>query len=346
MMTSRAMRAREERRGIVLVLVLAMLGLLALVAVTFATYAGQSKITNRIFMQSLFQPQADELIDFGLAQLITDTNDIRSAIRGHSLARDMYGNDATGNAILSYSPTTGLQFQITGVTATTTLNQYILTTNIQTNDSNFYGYNFTRWIMRVGYTGNRTYNGTLVVSQTAMVNQTFEILNDDATQTYRQFTVFINAGINGVNPVDVATALYNPTAFNGYGSFDSASGSLHDGGGCGHHHAGGEFDGIAVQCGRPLAARVQRPGRQRVDDVVGDDSASSNSQHDDGVAGLLLWELPLHRPLCGGSLRLARPHRRDGEQRAGFRAVSRDRRDGRGLRRLRPGKLVHRRSEC
>jgi len=45
MMTSRAMRARAERRGIVLVLVLAMLGLLALVAVTFATYAGQSKIT-------------------------------------------------------------------------------------------------------------------------------------------------------------------------------------------------------------------------------------------------------------------------------------------------------------
>ena len=51
-------------------------------------------------MQSLFQPQADELIDFGLAQLITDTNDIRSAIRGHSLARDMFGNDATGNALL------------------------------------------------------------------------------------------------------------------------------------------------------------------------------------------------------------------------------------------------------
>ena len=49
-------------------------------------------------MLSLFQPQADELIDFGLAQLITDTNDIRSVIRGHSLARDMYGNDATGNA--------------------------------------------------------------------------------------------------------------------------------------------------------------------------------------------------------------------------------------------------------
>ena len=64
-------------------------------------------------MLSLFQPQADELIDFGLAQLITDTNDIRSVIRGHSLARDMYGNDATGNALLSFSPTTRAAFSIT-----------------------------------------------------------------------------------------------------------------------------------------------------------------------------------------------------------------------------------------
>src|ERR1700677_4491209 len=92
MLTSSAKRG-GERRGIVLVLVLAMLGLLALVGVTFATYAAQSKINNKQFMLSLFQPQADELIDFGLAQLITDTNDVRSVIRGHSLARDMFGND-------------------------------------------------------------------------------------------------------------------------------------------------------------------------------------------------------------------------------------------------------------
>ena len=83
MLTSRS--ARADSRGIVLVLVLAMLGLLALVGVTFATYAQQSRITNKEFMLSIFQPQADELIDFGLAQLITDTNDIRSVIRGHSM---------------------------------------------------------------------------------------------------------------------------------------------------------------------------------------------------------------------------------------------------------------------
>ena len=86
------------RRGIVLVLVLAMLGLLALIGVTFATFSGQARINARNFAQSVIQPQDDELMDFALQQLITDTGDLRSAIRGHSLARDMFGNDAATTA--------------------------------------------------------------------------------------------------------------------------------------------------------------------------------------------------------------------------------------------------------
>ena len=103
------------------------------------------------FMQSLFQPQADELIDFGLAQLITDTNDIRSVIRGHSLARDMYGNDATRETPLLWAQPErrGCRSRSARSTQVTGTNQYTLTTNIQSNDTAFYGYNFSRWIMRV-----------------------------------------------------------------------------------------------------------------------------------------------------------------------------------------------------
>ena len=54
--------------------------------------------------QSLIQPQDDELMDFALSQLINDTGDPRSVIRGHSLARDMYGNDATSNGYLPLDP--------------------------------------------------------------------------------------------------------------------------------------------------------------------------------------------------------------------------------------------------
>jgi large repetitive protein len=236
MMISRASRA-GERRGIVLVLVLAMLGLLALVGVTFATYANQSKINNKQFMLSLFQPQADELIDFGLAQLITDTNDIRSVIRGHSLARDMFGNDATGNnSLLSFSPASGLPFSITQATTGPNPNQYLLTTNIAQNDSSFFGYDFTRWIMRVSYNVAPTNGGT------GTITQSFEVLADSkynfSSNNPRTLLVYINpidaggsipvgwnlntAGLGGTTsvagtaadpylPVGMGTALYNPT---------------------------------------------------------------------------------------------------------------------------------------
>ena len=205
--------SRPERRGIVLVLVLAMLGLLALIGVTFATFSGQSRINNRNYQQSLLQPQAEELMDFALAQLITDTSDVRSAIRGHSLARDMFGNDASTNGFLPLNPTTGGPFFITGVAPTTLNGQAAvnLTTNIQSNDLNFFGFNFTRWIMKVGYNLNPG------VGSGQPPNQSFEILLDNKTGTNRVFTVAPfdgdtqNAPVPTSNPVALFTTLNNPT---------------------------------------------------------------------------------------------------------------------------------------
>ena len=47
--------SRIERRGIVLVLVLAMLGLLALIGVTFATFSSQARINARNYAQSVLE---------------------------------------------------------------------------------------------------------------------------------------------------------------------------------------------------------------------------------------------------------------------------------------------------
>jgi len=85
----------RHRRGVVLVVVLGMLGLLALVGVTFATFSGQAQIGARNFSQSLQVPKANDVFDWGLSQLINDTDNPLSAIRGHSLKRDMYGNDSS-----------------------------------------------------------------------------------------------------------------------------------------------------------------------------------------------------------------------------------------------------------
>ena len=81
-----------------------MLALMALIGVTFATFSGQSRISARNFAQSVNQPQRDELMDYALSQLISDTPDLRSAIRGHSMARDMYGSDANFNGYLASRP--------------------------------------------------------------------------------------------------------------------------------------------------------------------------------------------------------------------------------------------------
>ena len=150
---------KRVRRGIVLVLVLAMLGLLALIGVTFATFSGQAKINARNFAQSVLGPQDDELMDFALSQLITDTSDVRSAIRGHSLARDMYGNDANFNGYLTANPnpaSNGLLHFTYIQPAANNAALYDVQTDlpIPANAPVLYGYNFTHWIIRMSYTGD------------------------------------------------------------------------------------------------------------------------------------------------------------------------------------------------
>ena len=202
-------QGKRERRGIVLVLILGVLALMAVIGVAFATFSGQSRISARNFAQSVNQPQRDELMDYALEQLIGDTADIRSSIRGHSMARDMYGNDGNFNGYLASRPDGDFMppqsdpyFYITDVTAGTgTL--YNLTTNIPANDPAFYGYNFTRWTLRVSY------NGTLANGGTGVVAQTLEVLADTSPSGYRVFTV-------SIAPTDAATTLINPTVTTSY----------------------------------------------------------------------------------------------------------------------------------
>ena len=212
-MLASSRRDQRERRGIVLVLVLGILALMALIGITFATFSGQSRISARNYMQSMNQPQRDELMDYALSQLISDTPDHRSAIRGHSMARDMYGNDGSFNGYLPsrpdgryMAPNNDPYFYITGVTAGTGT-QYLLTTNIPSNDSTFYGYSFTRWNLRVSY---------LTIG---LVDQTLEILADSgfnsSSAAGRVFTVNIgltegNSNSTATPPI-LATALHNPT---------------------------------------------------------------------------------------------------------------------------------------
>jgi large repetitive protein len=199
--------APARRRGLILILVLAVLALMALIGVTFATLAAQGKVNARNFAQSVLMPRSNELMDFALEQLIVDTSDIRSALRGHSLARDMYGNDASNNGYLAADPTSGAPFTITKVqpvVGSAGLYDFQTSIPIPSVNPTYYGYIFTRWTLRLSYTGN-------AIPHPA--DQTFEILYDNYLPGDTT-TAFGGSGFHvfRVTPVDATTALVNPTA--------------------------------------------------------------------------------------------------------------------------------------
>jgi large repetitive protein len=193
-----------QRRGVVLVLILAMLGIMALIGVTFATLSGQSQVNARNFAQSLAQPDPEKVMDFGMSQLINDTNLPASALRGHSLKRDMFGNDSIASnvsAINNFALEIGCylpQLPYLGVPAldysslfflnvrTTTYNglpalQYQTNIPIGTaaNGATF-GLNFLNWYLKLAPAPVQTIaNGPTLIAP----SQTFEVVADDDTGT-------------------------------------------------------------------------------------------------------------------------------------------------------------------
>jgi hypothetical protein len=92
----------DQRRGIILLVVLALLTLFAIVGISFVLYANSQATSSRYSRESESPviPDMDPelLLASFLNQLIYDAPDdlgIYSAMRGHSLARSMYGYNST-----------------------------------------------------------------------------------------------------------------------------------------------------------------------------------------------------------------------------------------------------------
>ena len=190
--------SQAKRRGIVLVVVLGMLGLMALIGVTFATFAGQSLINAATSVREWPRPQAETLMDYALAQLINDTNNPVSAIRGHSLLRDMYGNDSvfrgatptinpasdTGGVLSSVYTHNGSPVNLifTGVvprvsSAVSPLPTPFYNRPLQYADQHPHG-------VSASITGSTSPDGSSG-SAYGTVPQTFEVLEDDSTSAGR-----------------------------------------------------------------------------------------------------------------------------------------------------------------
>jgi hypothetical protein len=104
--------SRDARRGVILIVVLALLTLFAIVGLSFVLYAQAEAESSRLSKESftLRQPleSPDRMWSFALSQLLYDCPDdatgVYSGLRGHSLARSMYGFDNYIDANNNYVP--------------------------------------------------------------------------------------------------------------------------------------------------------------------------------------------------------------------------------------------------
>ncbi len=89
--------AAHRRRGIALIVVLALLAIVSVLAVTFVALSGAEQSASEQYGNLVRRTIADlepaELFEAVLGQIVADTDNATSALRGHSLLRDMYGSD-------------------------------------------------------------------------------------------------------------------------------------------------------------------------------------------------------------------------------------------------------------
>src|SRR5262245_59417469 len=87
----------EKRRGVVLLVVISLLSIFAVVGLSFVYYADAEATSSRTVREASQPSRGDidpeMLFAFGMGQMLYDTPNEYSALRGHSMARSIYGGD-------------------------------------------------------------------------------------------------------------------------------------------------------------------------------------------------------------------------------------------------------------
>lgn len=120
---TRQRHTSSKRSGVILLVVITLLTLFAVVGVTFVIFAQSEASAARVWRdgETLQRPDMDSemLLAYFLNQLIYDTDNPHSALRGHSLARSVYGKaggtvpfNGTGRIHTNNDPTLDDFYQI------------------------------------------------------------------------------------------------------------------------------------------------------------------------------------------------------------------------------------------
>src|SRR5262249_40357944 len=118
MLHTESLAAPQPRRGVILLVVLALLTLFALVGLSFVLYANAEAEASRLNREALnlYRPDMNPevLLQYFLEQLVYDVPDneagVYSALRGYSLARSMYGYDDAGRNDVPFHGTGRLHY--------------------------------------------------------------------------------------------------------------------------------------------------------------------------------------------------------------------------------------------
>jgi hypothetical protein len=110
--------AGGTRRGVILLVVLALLTLFAVIGICFVLYAQTAARASRLYREAELPGRPDvapeKLLAYFLGQLIydlpDDTTGVYSGLRGHSLARSMYGGNDTALNVVPFNGTGRLHF--------------------------------------------------------------------------------------------------------------------------------------------------------------------------------------------------------------------------------------------
>ena len=205
-MFARTFTSRARRRGVVLIVVLGMLGLLAVIGFTFATFSNQAQINAKIFMFASAFPDSPEMMDYALAQLIDDSYNPQSVIRGHSLKRDMYGNDGDTNGYVPASWGFSVQTVVPGTGTYAGLLQ--CTTTMTLADPRLYGIDFRRWTIKFNpASGALLALGGLSKASTYVVGETQEVIAYATNPVTKTYDLYVRPPYDNLN---------NPTRIKGF----------------------------------------------------------------------------------------------------------------------------------